>query len=108
MTRGKRKLSGSTRALLPWLLTMMVLVVGFCLFRNLQPDLDSRTEMEAHAGALGRLAGGAFVAVLAWIVLYSAAIRRLDRSMSGVCLGALVFTALVSSAAGMILRAVLD
>ena len=103
----ERKRGDGPRALAPWLITAMVLVAVFCVLRNLAPDIPSRSTVEADAGTLGRLCGGVAVAVVAWIVLYSAAIRRLDRSMSSACLGALIVIALVSSVAGMALRAML-
>lgn len=107
MSASKPKVRGGTRALAPWLISTMVLVGAFCVFRNLAPDLYSRSTAEADAGVLGRLFGGVAIAVVAWVVLYFAAIRRLDRSMSGACLGALVFTALLAVVAGRVLRALL-
>lgn len=107
MNAPKPKIRGGTRALAPWLITTMVMVAGFCVFRNLAPDFYTRSTAEADAGVLGRLSGGVAVAVAAWVVLYFAAIKRLDRSMSGACLGALIFAAVVASVAGRVLRAML-
>lgn len=96
-----------SRPLLPWLLATMLAVAAFCLWRGLEAGSAAPGQAAVDGGILGGFIGGAFIGLVAWLPLYGAVIRRLDRSMGLLCLQTLVFTGMASHTAALIIRAFL-